>query len=735
MRNLSCPATTTASISRRMAVFATAFAAVVLAGCASLPSLPFASAPKPPIAKQVPYTVTSPNGDRVDPYYWLRDDTRQSNDVLDYLKAENAYRDAVMAHTAPLQQKLYDEMVARQKPDDATVPVWDNGYWYYSRFEPGKEHAIQARRQGQRDAPEEVLIDGNARAIGASFYSLGGLDVSPDGQKLAFTEDLVGRRQYVIKVKDLATGELLPDVIENAEPDVLWAADGKTLLYIEKDPVTLLSTRVKRHRLGTLSVSDIVVHDEKDTSYYLSLSRASSGKMLFINLTSTLQSEVRYAYSSDARLAFKPVLPREAGHLYKADHDGRDFIVLSNWKAQNFRVLRAPVKTSSRKGTWKEVLPTRRDVLIDGFEIHQDALALNERADGLLKLRVHPWKAGTSLKQDVVIAADEPAYTMDLVETPGITGPGGAQKLRYRYSSLITPATTYDYDLKTGQRELLKRTEVLGGFDSANYQTEFRMATARDGTKVPVSLAYRRGTPLDGTAPLYQYGYGSYGFSSDPRFHSDWLSLLDRGFVVAIAHVRGGQELGRAWYEHGKLLEKKNSFTDFIDVTAFLTLEKIAAADKVFAEGRSAGGLLMGAVLNLAPERYRGVVAGVPFVDVVTTMLDESIPLTTNEFDEWGNPKQKAYYDYMLSYSPYDNIRPQAYPAIYVHTGLWDSQVQYYEPAKWVAKLRAMKTDQHPLIFSIDLAAGHGGKAGRYERHHETARSYAFILDQIGITQ
>jgi oligopeptidase B len=719
----------------RSLVFA-AISAALLAACAQTAQVgsPDGAAPAlstasiaPPIAAKKPYTVESPNGNRIDNYYWLRDDTRKSPEMLAYLEAENAYRDQQLAHTAALQQKLYDEMVARLKPDDASVATLDHGYWYYTRFESGKEYPVYARRKGSFTAPEEVMLDGNAMAAGKSFFQIGDTAVSPNGKLLAYAVDEVGRRQYTLKIKNLETGETLPDTVADVEPNLVWANDNKTVLYVEKDPITLLSVRVHRHPLGSDAKRDPLVYEEKDHTYYMGIGRSKSDRYLFIQLQSTLQTEVRYAAASDPKLRFKPVLPREANLEYQAENIGNDFVIRTNWQAPNFRVVRVPVAKSADKKAWKDVIPQRSDSFVQSFEVFKDYLAINERNGGLLKLRARPWKAG----KDIVIDADQPSYSMSLVETPELDN----QKLRYVYTSMITPRTTYDYDLKTGARELLKTDTVLGGFDSANYTTEYVHATARDGTSVPISLAYRKGTKLDGTAPLYQYAYGSYGISTDPGFRSNWVSLLDRGFVVAIANIRGGQELGRDWYENGKLLRKMNTFTDFIDCTRWLVTNHYGAKDKVFAEGRSAGGLLMGAVANLAPQDYRGIIAGVPFVDVVTTMLDESIPLTTNEFDEWGNPKMRAFYHYMLSYSPYDNVKPQAYPAMIVSTGLWDSQVQYYEPAKWVAKLRATKTDSHPLIFSIDMAAGHGGKSGRFQKYHDTAREYAFVFDQIGITQ
>ncbi len=686
----------------------------------------------PPVAAQKPYQVESPNGTRIDEYYWLRDDTRQSKEVLDYLNAENAWRDTAMAHTAMLQKQLYEELVGRLDPDESSVPALDHGYWYYTRFEPGMEHPLYARRKGSMEAPEQLLLDGNRMAAGLAYFKIGATEVSPDGKLLAWTEDTVGRQQYTLKVKDLASGVTLPDSVANIEADLVWAGDNRTLLYIAKNPVTLLSERVYRHALGTSSTADSLVYQEKDQSFYLSLGKSRSEQYLFIRFGSTESSEWRYADANDPKLNFRPVLPREPHLLYEVEHLGPDFVLRTNHEAPNFRIVKAPVKTSADKRTWRDVLPHRPDTLLEDFEVATSHLIVNERSGGLLKIRVMPWPGATGPNTAIPVAgalidAREPAYAMHLVGTPGIDSPA----IRYTYSSPITPRTVYDYDLKSGRSELKKADRVPGGFASSNYVSEFLNAPARDGQQIPVSLAYRKGTPLDGTAPLYQYGYGSYGSSEDPEFRRDWVSLMDRGFVVATAHVRGGQERGRRWYEDGRQLQKKNTFSDFIDVTRHLTQKGYGAKHKVFAEGRSAGGLLIGAVANMAPAEYRGIIAYVPFVDAVTTMLDESIPLTTNEFDEWGNPQQKVFYDYMLSYSPYDNVVAQDYPAMLVFTGLWDSQVQYFEPAKWVARLRAKNTGVRPLIFSVDMKAGHGGQAGRYQQYRDTALEYAFILDQL----
>jgi len=699
----------------------------VVACTMSAPNLSVTPGVTPPVAAQKPYDVPSPNGSRPDPYYWLRDDTRQSPEMLAYLNAENAYKDAVLAPTKALQEKLYEEIVGRIKQDDSTPPTLQRGHWYYKRYETGKEYPVYCRRAGSKDAPEHVLLDGNAMAQGKAFFQIGSYEVSTNNELLAYTEDTVGRRQYTLRFKNLRTGETYADAIANVEPGVAWANDNRTVLYVEKDPVTLLSERVRKHVLGTDASQDALVYEEMDHSFYLGIGKSKSNRYLFIALDSTLVSEWRYADANDPKLAFRPVLPREAKHEYQVEHLGKDFIVRTNWQAPNFRLMRAPVKSSGDKSTWRDVVPPAGDVLIEGFDVFRDYLAINQRSGGLRKVRIKPWGAG----QEFYVQSDEPAYTATLGATPELD----SETVRYEYSSLTTPVSTYDYNMRTGERVLVKREPVLGDFDPARYTTEFVFAHARDGTKIPVSLVYRKGMKRDGSAPLLQYAYGSYGYSMNPTFSSLRLSLLDRGFVFAIAHIRGGQEMGRAWYENGKLLKKMNTFTDFIDVTEFLVKAGYGAKDKMFASGGSAGGLLMGAIANLRPDLYRGVVTQVPFVDVVTTMLDESIPLTTNEFDEWGNPKQKPYYDYMLSYSPYDNVRAQAYPAVLVITGLWDSQVQYYEPAKWVAKLRATKTDANPLLFHINMEAGHGGKSGRYQQYRDRAMEYAFLLNQAGLAQ
>ncbi len=678
----------------------------------------------PPVAAKVDHSVEGPRGGRADPYFWLRDDSRSKPDVLQHLQAEHAYFTAGFAALRPLQQRLFKEMRARIKEDDASVPVLEDGFWYYTRFETGKQYPIFARRQGSLDAPEQIMLDGNQRAEGHNFYQAADTTVSEDGKIMAVAEDFVGRREYTIRFKNLDTGTWLPDEISGVSGESVFADDNRTVFVVEKEPTTLLPFRVKRHVLGTPYAKAVTVYEEKDNAFYTGIFRSKSDRYLGIYLGSTLTSETRLLPAADPTADFQIYLPRERGHEYQVDDAGSLFVIRSNKGAANFQLLTAPAVIPADPASFKALLPHRADALIQGIEMFADRVVINERSGGLSKLRIVPLSGG----EGSLLSAEEPAYVMDLEQTPSLT----SGKLRYSYTSMTTPTSVFELDFASGDRRLLKREAVLGDFDSANYVTEFRFAPARDGAKVPVWLLYRKGTALDGSAPLYQYAYGSYGSSMDPAFRSSVLSLVDRGFVYAIAAIRGGQEMGRHWYEDGKLLKKKNTFNDFVDVTDFLVQQRYAAKDKVFAAGGSAGGLLMGAVINQAPDRYRGVIAHVPFVDVISTMLDESIPLTTGEFDEWGNPKDAVYYDYMLSYSPYDQVRAQAYPALLVTTGLHDSQVQYFEPAKWVARLRELKTDHNPLLFKVNMEAGHGGRSGRFNRLEETAEDYAFMLGLLG---
>lgn len=656
---------------------------------------------------------------RDDAYYWLRDDTRTNPEVLDYLQAETEYADALLAPHQALMAELYEEMLGRIKQDDASVPVRYRGYWYWTRYEKGLEYPILLRRRDSPEAPEEILLDCNLLAAGESFFKLGSYEVSPDNRWLAYTQDRVGRRQFTLRFKNLTTGEHLPDAIGNVEAALAWADDNRTLLYVEKDPVTLLGRRIRRHVLGTDPSHDVLVYEEPDEAFDLTVARSKSEQLLLICSESTTSSEWRYARCDDPSFEFRVFVPREADHEHQLDHLDGSFIVRTNWQAQNFRIVRAPMHAPHDRSLWRDVVAHDPEVFLHAFEIFRDFLAVSERSGGLMKLRVQRWDG-----EPEYLIADDPAYAMRFASNPELD----SSKLRYVYTSLTTPLTTFEWDLETGERTILKREPVLGAFDPKNYRSEFLWVRARDGARVPVSIVSRKEVARDGTAPLYLYGYGAYGLCSDPIFDSLRLSLLDRGVVFAIAHVRGGQELGRRWYDAGRLLNKWNTFYDFIDVTDELIERRYCSPRNIVAAGGSAGGMLMGVLANVASRRYAGLVAHVPFVDIVTTMLDESIPLTTLEYEEWGNPNERRYYEYMLSYSPYDNVRTEAYPAMLVTTGLWDSQVQYFEPAKWVAKLRAMRTNAAPLLLHVNMEAGHGGKSGRYEHLHEVAREYAFVL-------
>lgn len=679
----------------------------------------------PPRAAIRPHAFHEHGRERVDDYSWLRDDARKDPEMLAYLAAENAYTQAVLAPTEPLQAKLYQELVGRLKQDDDTVPFRKDGFWYYRRFETGQEYDRLYRRKGLLSAPEELLLDLNLLAQGHDYFRLGDFDVTPNGRLLAWSEDTVSRRQFTIHVRDLANGKSSPETIGNSSGEVVWANDNQTLFYIEKDFVTLLGYRVRRHLLGTDPANDPVVWEEKDKTFYTGIGKSKSGRFIQITSRSTLSTEVRLLDAGRPEEPFRLFLPRERDHEYTVEDLGDRFVVRTNWQAKNFRLMIAPSATTSDRSTWRDLVAHRDDVFIDDFEAFPGFVAIAERSTGLRRLRIKPLDGSAERYVD----SEEPDYTAWLA----FNSEQETAKLRYGYTSLRTPVSTFELDMKTGERTLLKQQAVLGGFDASRYVTERLFLPARDGVQVPVSLLYRKGFEPQGKAPLLLEAYGSYGFSSDPIFDSDVFSLLDRGFVYAIAHVRGGQEMGRHWYEDGKLLKKKNTFYDFIDVTEGLVARHYAARDRVFAVGGSAGGLLMGAIATMRPELYRGVIAAVPFVDVITTMMDETIPLTSNEFDEWGDPKVREYYDYMLSYSPYDQVKAQPYPNLLVTTGLWDSQVQYFEPAKWVAKMRAHKTDSNWLLLKTNMEAGHGGKSGRFARLKDTALQYGFMLELAGI--
>jgi oligopeptidase B len=693
-------------------LFVVALGLALLMSCA--PTEPVA-----PVVEKIPHELEAHGDVRIDDYYWLRE--RSNPEVLAYLEAENTYTAAVMAPTEELQAELFKELTNRIQPDDSTVPALFDGYYYYKRYEKDLEYPIHCRREGSLEAPEEIILDVNRVAEGHDFCSVRGMAVSPDTRLLAWAVDTVGRRKYTIRVTDLETGEALTDVIPEVTGNLVWANDNRTLFYARQDPETLRSYQIYRHRLGTQPSEDVLVYEETDPIFSVSVWKTRSERYIFIESEQTLASEFRFLDADDPTGELRMIAPRERDVEYSVSHVGDRFIIRTNLDAENFRLMEAPVANPGREN-WRELIPGRDDVFLQGVEVFSDFMVVTERRDGLRHLRIIPWDGG----EEYEIEFDEPAYVTWVDENEEME----TTTLRFGYSSLNTPESIYDLDLLTHERRLMKREQVRGGFDPVNYVVDRLWAPARDGVQVPISLVYRTGVALDGSNPLLLYAYGSYGSSMESWFKPAVVSLLDRGFVYAIAHVRGGQELGRQWYENGKLLHKKNTFTDFIDCGRFLVEEGYTAPERLFAMGGSAGGLLMGAVSNLAPELFAGIIADVPWVDVVTTMLDEDIPLTTSEFDEWGDPNQREYYDYMLSYSPYDNVEAKAYPAMLVLTALEDSQVQYFEPAKWVAKLRAMNTGDNPLLLKTEMAAaGHGGVTGRFKRYHETALKYAFMLE------
>jgi len=678
--------------------------------------------PAAPVAEKKPHELTYHGHTRVDNYYWLRE--REDPAVIAYLEAENEYTGAVLKHTEPLQERLYNEIIGRIKQTDESVPYFDNGYYYYTRYEEGSEFPIYCRKEGSPDAPEEIMINVNDLAEGHSFFNVSGLNVSPDNKILAFGIDSVGRRKYALRFKDLETGEILPDRISGTNGYVAWAGDSRTMFYTTQNDVTLRSENVYRHVLGNDPDNRDLVYYEEDETYRVGVFTTKSRKYIMIVSSSTLSTEYRYAEASSPAGDFTLFHPRERDMRYSVDHHGDKFYILTNWDAMNFRLMETTTGRSSKE-YWSELIPHRDDVLLSNMEIFNDYLVLSERKNGLRQLYVYRWDDMTGYYIDF----PEEVYTASVSVNPDFD----SEMLRLNYTSLTTPNSVFDFNMKTRERVLLKQDEVLGDFDPSGYEARRLYATAGDGTSIPVSIVYKKGIEQDGTNPTLLYGYGSYGASMDPRFSSVRLSLLDRGFIYAIAHIRGGEEMGRYWYEEGKLLKKINTFTDFNDCAQFLIDQNYTNPQKLFAQGGSAGGLLIGAVINMRPELYRGVIAAVPFVDVVTTMLDDSIPLTTSEYDEWGNPNDETYYNYMLSYSPYDQVSRQDYPSMLVTAGLHDSQVQYWEPAKWVAKLREYKTNNNKLLLYTNMEAGHGGAAGRYQRYREIALEYAFLIDLAGL--
>ena len=703
------------------------FVAVFIAGCKpSTNHLPESSMAQstvtPPTAEIRPVELEKHGDVRVDNYFWLRE--RENPEVIAYLEAENAYTDSVLARTGDLQETIFQEIKGRIKEDDASVPYFDNGYWYYTRYEEGGEYPIFCRKKGSLDAVEEIMLNANQEAEGHGFYRVSGWDVSPDNTLLAYAEDTQGRRINTVKIKSLVTGELLNDRLEDVTGNVVWANDNTTLFYTRQDPETLRWEAIYRHALGTDASADVLVYEELDDTFYTHVFKTKSERYLIIGSTQTLSSEYRFLDANTPTGEFTLIQPRQRDLEYSVGHYKDHFYIRTNHEAKNFRLMRTPVSKPGLEH-WEEVIGNRDDVLFEQYEIFNDFLVIGERKNGLMKLRIRPWDGS----EEHYMEFDEPAYLAFISINPQFD----TQTLRYVYTSMTTPRSTYDYNMVTREKTLLKEQEILGGFNKEDYVTERLYAPARDGAQIPISLVYKKGTATDGSAPLLLYSYGSYGSSLDATFSSARLSLLNRGFIYAIAHIRGGEELGRHWYEEGKLLNKKNTFTDFIDCGEYLVAEKYADPDRLFAQGGSAGGLLMGAVVNMRPDLWQGVIAHVPWVDVVTTMLDDSIPLTTSEYDEWGNPNDKEYYDYMLSYSPYDNVSAQDYPNMLVTTGLHDSQVQYWEPAKWVAKLRAQKTDNNILMLKTNMEAGHGGASGRFERFKEVALDYVFLMELAGL--
>lgn len=673
-----------------------------------------------PKAKIIPKTLEKHNQKRIDNYFWLND--RENPEVIDYLNQENAYYEASTAGTKDFQKALYEEMKARIKEDDQSVPYLYNGYYYITRYETGKDYPIYSRKKGSLTATEEILFDCNELAKGHSYFQLGGMSISPDNKLVSFGVDTVGRRIYTIQIKNLETGELFSDTIENADGSSVWANDNKTIFYSRQDTVTLRSDKVFKHKVGTSADQDVVVFYEKDDTFSVSVGKEKSKKYIVISSGSTLTTEYRILNAEQPDGEFAIFQKRVRGLEYSISHFGDSFYILTNKdKASNFKLMKTPENATSKEN-WKDVIAHREDVLLEDIEIFKNYLVVEERSNGLNHIRIMPWSG----EVDYYLPFGSETY--NAFTTTNIDF--DTDVLRYSYQSLATPSSVIDFNMTTKDKTILKEQQVLGGkFDKDNYTEERVWATAKDGTKVPISMVYRKGLKKDGKNPLLLYAYGSYGVTMDTYFSSTRLSILDRGFVFAIAHIRGGEDLGRQWYEDGKLLKKKNTFTDFIDCSKFVIEQGYTSANHLYAEGGSAGGLLMGAVVNMAPELYRGVIAQVPFVDVVTTMLDDTIPLTTGEYDEWGNPNVKKYHDYMLSYSPYDNVKAQKYPNMLVTTGLHDSQVQYWEPAKWVAKLRAFKTNDTVLYLNTNMDAGHGGASGRFEALKELAKEYSFLLD------
>lgn len=709
---------------------------VVLSGCQNTSSenthnafsATASSAVAAPVAEKQAYEMRHHGVTRTDNYYWLRDDSRSSPKVLAHLHAENAYSEAKMAHTLALQERLFNEITLRMQKNDVSVPVKYRQFYYYRRYEGEKEYPIYARKKHSLTAPEEVLLDANLLAAGKEYFHVGDYAVSTDETILAYSSDVVGRRTYTIAFKNLNSGELLTDLLEQTTGQVIWANDNKTLFYIRKDPQTLLGYQVYRHELGTDQGKDVLVYEETNSAFFTWLDKTKDDSTVMIVHGSTLSQGVSVLDANNAKGKFSRFTANEQGHEYSVKKRDDWFYILTNWRAKNFRIMRVKANKTYDKNAWQEVIAHNEDVFLEDFDVFSQHLVINEKQRGQSRIRI----VNLTDTRSHVVAFNEPVYMAGIDDNSTVD----TQVVRLVYGSLTTPTTIYDYNMATRELTLRKQEQVLGDFDQSRYASERVFITAGDGKQIPVSLVYRKDLfKKDSSLPLYIYAYGSYGVNIDPNFSVARLSLLDRGVVYAIAHVRGSQTLGRAWYDDGKLHNKKNTFSDFIDVTKALVEQGYGHPDKVFASGESAGGLLIGAVVNMAPELYLGVNANVPFVDVVTTMLDASIPLTTNEYDEWGNPANEADFHYMLSYSPYDNVVAQDYPHILVSTGLHDSQVQYFEPAKWVAKLRELKTDANLLLLSVNMEAGHGGASGRFRRNRERALEYAFYLSLLDWTE
>ena len=667
-----------------------------------------------PKAQIIPHELSIHEDERIDPYYWLNQ--RENPEVIAYLKSENSYTKEVMKPTESLQEDLYQEIISRLKEDDESVPYFKNGYWYYQRYIAGAEHPLYCRKAQSLDAKEEVMLDMDEMAKQHAYYHIAGMSVSPDNSKLAYGEDVVSRRIYTIKIRDLRSGAFLEHEIQGTTGGSSWSADGRYLFYTLRDEQTLRSHKVMRYDME--KASSTVVFEEDDETFYCHCYKSKSRKFLIIASSSTTTDEYRFLSADDPLGTFEIFQARTSGMEYSISHFKDRWYILTNWHATNFRLMETLLDETAR-GHWKELIAHREDTLIEGIETFNRYLVIEEKIKGLNHLRV----IDQVLNKEHYLPFDDQTYSC----WTGVNPEFDSEVLRFGYSSLTTPTSIFDYNMRTGDKKLMKQQEVVGGYSSSEYDSKRLEVEARDGTKVPISLVYRV-DKRQGPMPVLLYGYGSYGHSIDPYFSSVRLSLLDRGFAFAIAHIRGGEDMGRAWYDSGKLLNKKNSFFDFIDCGHFLIEQGWARKDGLYAMGGSAGGLLMGAVINLEPELWSGVVAAVPFVDVVTTMLDESIPLTTGEYDEWGNPNDPEFYQYIKSYSPYDNVVDQSYPPMLVTTGLHDSQVQYWEPAKWIAKMRTLTQNRQPLLLFTNMEAGHGGASGRYETHKETALEYAFLL-------